>query len=203
MKKQKQAPILGKKRRGLTGNMVTLLMVAVLYIVVAVMIYSGAASRQMTSMVISISCYIVMAVSLNLVVGLLGVAGVAGLYYISRTGNSVNSVSSLELMLRNTLEQKLMARPRTKEFLIGVPCLMWFIWLSCRRWKLLPFFVGLGMAIGLTSFVNTFLHLRSPLILSFARTGYAVLFGLVIGAAGIALLEIVRVVRRREKSKRV
>lgn len=72
MKKQKQAPILGKKRRGLTGNMVTLLMVAVLYIVVAVMIYSGAASRQMTSMVISISCYIVMAVSLNLVVGLLG-----------------------------------------------------------------------------------------------------------------------------------
>lgn len=72
MKKQKQAPILGKKRRGLTGNMVTLLMVAVLYIVVAVMIYSGTASRQMTSMVISISCYIVMAVSLNLVVGLLG-----------------------------------------------------------------------------------------------------------------------------------
>jgi len=138
-----------------------------------------------------------------LAVALLGIAAVGGLYYISRTGNAVNSVSSLELMFRNVLEQKLLARPRTKEFLIGVPCLMWFIWLCCRRWKLLPGFVGLGMAIGLTSFVNTFLHLRSPLYLSFARTGYAVLFGLVIGAAGIALLEIVRVLRRRGKSKRV
>ena len=72
MKKQNQTPVLGRKRRGITGNMATLLMVAVLYIVVAAMIYTGAASRQMTSMVISISCYIVMAVSLNLVVGLLG-----------------------------------------------------------------------------------------------------------------------------------
>ena len=72
MKKSNQTPILSHKRRGVTGNMATLLMVAVLYIVVAAMVYSGAASRQMTSMVISISCYIVMAVSLNLVVGLLG-----------------------------------------------------------------------------------------------------------------------------------
>lgn len=133
----------------------------------------------------------------------LGCAGVVGLYYISRTGNATSSISSLELMFRNVLEQHLLARPRTKEFLIGVPCLMWFIWLSCHRYRLLPFFVGLGMAVGLTSFVNTFLHLRAPLYLSFARTGYAVLFGLIIGMVGIALLELLRGLYRRRRAKRV
>ena len=38
----------------------------------AALIYSGAASRQISNMLISMACYIVMAVSLNLVVGLLG-----------------------------------------------------------------------------------------------------------------------------------
>lgn len=139
-----------------------------------------------------------------LTVALVGVAGVAGLYYIARTGNSTSvGISSLELMFRNVLEERLVARPRTKEFLIGVPCLMLFIYLQRRNWRLLPIFVGLGMAIGMTSFVNTFLHLRSPLYLSFARTGYAVLFGGMIGAAAIAVLEIVRVVRRKGRSRRV
>ena len=72
MKKQKHAPILGQKRRGLSGNFVTVLMVAVIYAVVCFLVYTGRASRQMSSMLVSISCYIVMAVSLNLVVGLLG-----------------------------------------------------------------------------------------------------------------------------------
>lgn len=53
-------------------NMLTVAMVAVLYAVVAYMVYSGSASRQLSNMLISVSCYIVLAVSLNLVVGLLG-----------------------------------------------------------------------------------------------------------------------------------
>ena len=135
---------------------------------------------------------------------LAGVAGLVGLYYIARTGNSQEvRISALELMLRNDLEELLIARPRTKEFLIGVPCLMLFIYMQRRQWRLMPFFVGLGMAIGMTSFVNTFLHIRSPLYLGFARTGYAVLFGLLIGAAVIAVLEIVRAVRRKVESRRV
>ena len=53
-------------------NLITVLMVAVLYTVVAGLVYSGSASRQLANMVIPISAYIVLAVSLNLVVGLLG-----------------------------------------------------------------------------------------------------------------------------------
>ena len=137
------------------------------------------------------------------VAALLAVAGVVGLYYMARTGNDSVSISSLELMFRNVLETRLLARPRTKEFLIGIPCLMLFIYFWRRSWRLLPFFVGLGMAIGMTSFVNTFLHIRTPLYISFAREGYALLFGLVIGALAIAFFEIVRMLRRKGRAGRV
>lgn len=53
-------------------NNITLLIVAVLYIVISAMLYGGNMSRQVTNMLISVSCYIVLAVSLNLVVGFLG-----------------------------------------------------------------------------------------------------------------------------------
>lgn len=58
--------------RCLSGNAVTLLITALLCGGSAALIYSGAASRQISNMLISMACYIVMAVSLNLVVGLLG-----------------------------------------------------------------------------------------------------------------------------------
>ena len=58
--------------RRLSGNSVTLLITALLCGGSAALIYSGTASRQISNMLISMACYIVMAVSLNLVVGLLG-----------------------------------------------------------------------------------------------------------------------------------
>lgn len=60
------------KKKLLSKNAVTLYLLAAVYAVVSYLLYSGSASRQMSSMLISVSCYIVMAVSLNLVVGLLG-----------------------------------------------------------------------------------------------------------------------------------
>lgn len=53
-------------------NAVTLIFVTALYAVVAFMLYSGNISRQMQNMLLPISVYVVLAVSLNLVVGLLG-----------------------------------------------------------------------------------------------------------------------------------
>ena len=60
------------KMKKLNKNLVTLLTIGVLYAVIAVLLYTGNLSRQISNMLISVSCYIVMAVSLNLVVGLLG-----------------------------------------------------------------------------------------------------------------------------------
>lgn len=53
-------------------NAVTLLLVAVIFGVSAVMLYSGGLPRQVQNMLVPISVYVVLAVSLNLVVGLLG-----------------------------------------------------------------------------------------------------------------------------------
>ena len=50
---------------------ITLYIVAAIYILVSVMLFSGSLSRQITNMLIPVSCYIVLAVSLNLVEGLL------------------------------------------------------------------------------------------------------------------------------------
>ena len=51
---------------------ITLYIITVFYAVYSIMIYTGSASRQMLNMVISLSCYVLLSVSLNLVVGFLG-----------------------------------------------------------------------------------------------------------------------------------
>ena len=81
--------------------------------------------------------------------------------------------------------------------LIGWPMLMLFVWSLRRRMKFLPMLFGMGMSIGLVSVVNTFLHIRTPFLLSLLRTGWGMLFGLLIGAAAVVLAEgIYRLVRR-------
>lgn len=63
---------MNRKKSSFSKNVITLLFVALLYAVVTVLVFTGEASRQLSNMLIPISAYIVMAVSLNLVVGLLG-----------------------------------------------------------------------------------------------------------------------------------
>lgn len=53
-------------------NNLTVLFLVVLYGIVSILLYTDTASRQLSNMLISLSCYIVLAVSLNLVVGFLG-----------------------------------------------------------------------------------------------------------------------------------
>ncbi len=123
---------------------------------------------------------------------LAGGAALVGYYYIARTGHDSDvSISTFELILRNTLEANLLARPRTKEFLIAFPCIMLAVYSAVRR---MPFFTavfGLAGTIGLTSICNTFMHIRTPLYLGFVRTGYAVALGAIIGVLLIMAFELV------------
>ena len=112
-----------------------------------------------------------------------------GVYYIIRTGNSMN-VSETELQFRNLLENLLIARPRTKEMLIGWPCLLLFIWSLRRHLNFLPLVFGLFMSIGLVSIVNTFLHIRTPFLLSLLRTGWGILFGFILGVIAVLIAEL-------------
>lgn len=86
-------------------NNITLLIVVAIYAVISTMLYGGSASRQMTNMLISVSCYIVLAVSLNLVVGFLGElslghAGFMSVGLFSGCLFSIATVDSLPLAVR-------------------------------------------------------------------------------------------------------
>ena len=125
------------------------------------------------------------------------VLGVVGIYYISRTGNASAGVSTLELELRNFMENGLPARPRTKEFLIGTPFLMLLAWGYARRMPRLSAFFAIGAAIGFTSIVNTFLHIRTPFMLSLIRVAIGLGMGMLVGVAAILALEALRRVLAR------
>ncbi len=122
---------------------------------------------------------------------LIGGLYVVGNYYIARTGHETGvAISTFELILRNILEENLLARPRTKEFLVGFPCVMLTVYSAVRR---MPFFTamfGLAGTIGLTSICNTFMHIRTPLYLGFARTGYAVVLGVLIGIVLVIVFDV-------------
>ena len=74
MGEKKNNNLLGesKMKKLISRDAVTIYIVIAFYAVYSAMIYSGSASRQMLNMVITLSCYILLSVSLNLVVGFLG-----------------------------------------------------------------------------------------------------------------------------------
>lgn len=137
------------------------------------------------------------------VVGLIG-AGI-GYYYILRTGHDSELVpSTFEMLLRNTLETDLIARPRTKEFLFAFPAIMLLVYTSIRRFKIWPILFGVASVIGLTSVVNTFMHIRTPIYLGLARTGYSFLIGMIIGVLGILIFEgIYRFYKKLERQRKI
>ena len=120
-----------------------------------------------------------------------GIVMIAGYIYIARTGHETSVAPlGIELIFRNFLEETLYARPRNKEFLIAFPALMLFIYTLIRSIKVLPIVFALAAVIGQTSIINTFMHIRTPMYLSIARTGYSIVFGIILGIVYIALLEL-------------
>lgn len=114
----------------------------------------------------------------------LGLAGVALLLLVARTGNDPGvGVSGLEMRLRGLLDQVLLVRPRTKEFLVGHPVLYLGLALGPllgRRALALLLLIG---AIGQVSLVNTFCHLHTPLHVSLIRAVNGLWVGLILGVA--------------------
>jgi hypothetical protein len=92
----------------------------------------------------------------------------------------------IEMVIRNILEEKLLVRPRTKEFTVAFPALVLVAYLASLRFKSLIFISGLAAVIGQTSIVNTFSHLRTPFVVSIIRTLYSLAAG--IGFAMVYLL---------------
>ncbi|MFZ5969472.1 MAG: DUF5693 family protein [Bacillota bacterium] len=132
------------------------------------------------------------------------VLGVVGYIYLARTGHETSvQPLQIELIGRNFLEMKLLARPRTKEFIGAFPALMVAVYFASRKIKWPVFICGLGAVIGQTSIVNTFSHLRTPFYLSVVRTLYSLGFGIVLGAIYILVIEVVLKVVRMVRGERL
>jgi hypothetical protein len=133
-------------------------------------------------------------------IGMLGVG--LGAYYILRTGHDSKLIpSTFEMLMRNTLEEDLIARPRTKEFLFAFPAIMLLVYTSIRQFKIWPILFGVSAVIGLTSVVNTFMHIRTPIYLGLARTALSLGFGLLIGIIGILVFEGIYILYLKNKGK--
>ncbi len=132
------------------------------------------------------------------------VIGAVAYVYISRTGHETNlQPSNIEMITRNFMEYILLARPRTKEFLIAFPAIFAAVYAASKKSE---FFTGIFMlvsAIGTSSVINTFSHLRTPIYLSFARTMIALGFGIVIGCIAVIVIDLIYKthVRLRERLK--
>ena len=114
---------------------------------------------------------------------------VAGVVLLARSGHSMGMpVSGLELRFRAFLEQALYARPRSKELLIGHPAFMMAALAWFKKWPgMVLFLLVLAATIGQGSMVETFAHMRTPVMMSFARGIGGLIGGAMIGAAAILL----------------
>ena len=126
-----------------------------------------------------------------LYVAILGLLLIAGYVYISRTGHEGNlQPTEIEMIIRNILEEKLLVRPRTKEFTVAFPALILGAYIASLKYKSLIFISGLAAVIGQTSIVNTFSHLRTPVVVSFIRTLYSLAAGSLFAALYLGMLII-------------
>lgn len=102
------------------------------------------------------------------------------LIVVLRSGNTT-AASSIELAFRSFLEKYLIARPRTKE-LIAFPILMIAILFATTKNKAFFFLtVAMGM-IGIEDIVNSFCHLRMPILVTTLSSTYSLIFGVIIGS---------------------
>ena len=134
---------------------------------------------------------------------LFGLAAVAALILVMRSGNFPTlGISGLELKVRAFLQQALLVRPRTKEFLIGYPAMVLLFWWGSRwrqdaRWRWAALVLTVAAAVGLTSIGNTFAHQHIPVSVSLLRTVNGLVLGLPIGLALVVVARAASWVGRR------
>ena len=122
---------------------------------------------------------------------IVGIIGAAAYVYISRTGHETNlQPSSIEMISRNFMEYVLLARPRTKEFLIAFPAIFAAVYAASKKSEFYTGIFMLAAAMGTSSIINTFSHLRTPIYLSLARTVIALGFGIAIGVIAVIVIDI-------------
>lgn len=114
------------------------------------------------------------------------------LFLLVRSGNfNFLRSTDLEEAIRRWLDATLMVRPRFKEFVIGHPALIAWLYLAGRHpdkfqfCKLGLFLLGF---IGQVSIINTFVHVHTPITVSLIRTVNGLAGGLILGTGLLVLI---------------
>lgn len=114
--------------------------------------------------------------------------GLAAVIVLARTGNVNIPLLGVEQQLRSTLEDWLVARPRTKEFLIGYPALVLAGTAAALGWRRAAVPLAMVGAVGTAGAINSFSHLHTPLLYTIWRTGNALLLGAVLAIPAVVVL---------------
>ncbi len=111
---------------------------------------------------------------------------------IARSGHTSGMpVSGVEIKIRAMLEQMFYARPRSKEIFFGHPAFMLAFAAFLKRFpKMICFVLVMAATIGQGSMVETFAHMRTPILMSFMRGLDGLIPGAIIGAVLIVFLQI-------------
>ena len=118
-------------------------------------------------------------------------AGTVLMIYVKRSGN-VTSISSIEALMRNTITNIMEARPRTKEFLVGWPCLMLFIYyVKNTPYNLLKSILLIGSSILFASCINSFCHVFTAAETIYMRVVNGALIGISIGVVALIVNAVI------------
>ena len=115
--------------------------------------------------------------------------GVAAIYLI-RSGN-VTSISPIEAFMRNSITEFMAARPRTKEFLVGWPCLALFVYYAKNTdSKLFQWCFAVGSSILFASVINSFCHVFTSSAIIYSRVFNGLLIGFVVSLFALVINEV-------------
>lgn len=110
--------------------------------------------------------------------------------FVGRSGHTDGvPVPALEIRMRLFLEQVMYARPREKEFLIGHPAFFLAVLAAIKNAPMLVRTVlTVGAVIGQASLVQTFCHMRTPVMMSLIRAVDGYFLGAALGIIALVLV---------------
>lgn len=110
--------------------------------------------------------------------------------FVGRSGHTDGvPVPALEIRMRLFLEQVMYARPREKEFMIGHPAFFLAVLAAIKNAPMLVRTVlTVGAVIGQASLVQTFCHMRTPVMMSLIRAVDGYFLGAFLGIIALVLV---------------
>lgn len=111
------------------------------------------------------------------------VGAIVAWIFVGRSGHSSGvPVPAWEIKLRLFLEEVMYARPREKEFLVGHPAFYLAAFATARQLpKVIHFAFVVAATIGQGSLIQTFAHMRTPILMSLVRALDGLAMGIGIG----------------------